>query len=69
VAGDVNRVREEREYRDKMLRAARPSDGRQRLSSGKKSFFEYHSYTLQRQATNKRKPTKQITLINADGCP
>jgi hypothetical protein len=70
VAGDVNRVRDEQEYRDKMLRtaeaaAAKPAAPQLR----EESFFEYHLYTLQRPTTVKENQTKQISLVQADRIP
>jgi hypothetical protein len=69
VAGDVNRVREEREHRDKMLRAAKAEAMQAAPQFREEEFFEYHIYTLQRQATIKENQTKQITLITADEVP
>jgi len=70
VAGDVNRVKDEYEYRDKMLRVAEIAAAK---SSGPQfkedEFFEYHIYTLQRPATIKENQTKQISLITADNIP
>jgi hypothetical protein len=69
VAGDVNRVRDEWEYKDKMLRAAvkeaRPAEPQFKGEE----FFEYHIYTLQRPATIKQNQTKQISLVTADNIP
>ncbi|MEJ2720289.1 MAG: DUF4139 domain-containing protein [bacterium] len=63
VAGDVNRVEEQR--RPKMLaemavgRGAAPQFEEQ-------AFFEYHLYTLQRKSTIKDRQTKQIGLLDAE---
>ena len=69
VAGDVNRVKEEKQYRDKMLAfaegAARPAAPQFK----EESFFEYHIYTLQRPSTIKDNQTKQINLVTADNIP
>lgn len=69
VAGDIHRVRDEREYKDKMLRAAikeaRPAEPQFK----QEEFFEYHIYTLQRPATIKQNQTKQICLVSADRIP
>ncbi len=69
VAGDIQRVTDEREYRDKMLRVAtkeaRPAEP-QFMGQG---FFEYHIYTLQRPTTIKQNQTKQICLVTADRIP
>jgi hypothetical protein len=69
VAGDVNRVREEREYKDKMLRAAMKEARPAEPQFKEDEFFEYHIYTLQRPATIKQNQTKQIGLVNADNIP
>lgn len=69
VAGDVNRAKDDREYKDKMMRytaeAAMPS-GKQFTEQ---EFFEYHLYTLDRTSTIKDKQTKQISLVTADTIP
>jgi len=64
IAGDVHRVKEEVQYREKTMRvaAAAPADS----AFKEESFFEYHIYTLQRPSTIKDNQTKQISLINAD---
>lgn len=69
VAGDVHRVSDEREYREKMFRvaetAARPTAPQFR----EEEFFEYHIYTLQKPATVKDNQTKQISLVSAGDVP
>ncbi len=68
VAGDVHRVRDEREYRDKMMRYA----AKTRISEEQfkeEEFFEYHIYTLQRPSTIKNNQTKQISLVRAENIP
>ena len=69
VAGDVNRVKDERQYLGKMTAlaeaAARPAAPQFR----EESFFEYHIYTLQRPSTIKDNQTKQISLVTADNIP
>lgn len=67
VAGDVNRVREEPVFREKMMRAttmvaAAPQFKEQEL-------FEYHLYSLERPTTLKENQTKQISLLSADSFP
>lgn len=69
VAGDVNRVRDEFEYKAKtehlagaMARPAAPQ-------FKEESFFEYHIYTLQRPSTIKDNQTKQIGLVRAEDVP
>ena len=68
VAGDVNRVQDEYEYRDKMLRVAE-SAAKAAPQFEEKEFFEYHIYTLQRASTIKDNQTKQISLVTADTIP
>ncbi len=70
VAGDVNRVRDEVQFRARImhkgaayaLEAAAPQ-------FKEDAFFEYHIYTLQRQATVKDNQTKQISLVQAGDIP
>jgi len=68
VAGDVNRVKDEYEYRDKMLRLAEVA-AKTEPQFKEEELFEYHIYTLQRPATIKENQTKQISLITADNVP
>ena len=66
VAGDVNRVREERVMRrDSMVLEASASFEAKGFQQ--ESFFEYHIYDLQRPTTIKNNQTKQISLLGADG--
>ncbi len=69
VAGDVNRVKDKREYEDKMMRAAEVMAKAAAPQFREESFFEYHIYTLERPATVKDNQTKQISLITADAVP
>ena len=70
VAGDVNRAKDEHDYKDKMLRAAKMAVAEAAAPQFKEdSFFEYHIYTLQRTATVKDNQTKQINLVQADTIP
>jgi hypothetical protein len=69
VAGDVNRVKNEQEYTDKMMRAAKLEAKIAAPQFKEDSFFEYHIYTLQREATIKDNQTKQISLVTADDIP
>jgi hypothetical protein len=68
VAGDINKVQNENEYKDKMLRhaeaAAKPA-----VQFKEDEFFEYHIYTLQRPSTIKNNQTKQISLLTAGNIP
>jgi len=68
IAGDVNRVKDEYEYKDKMLRAAEMA-AKAAPQFKEEAFFEYHIYTLERPATIKENQTKQIGLVNADTIP
>ncbi|MGC2063162.1 MAG: DUF4139 domain-containing protein [Thermodesulfovibrionales bacterium] len=68
VAGDVNRVREERPVRAKT--AAYKAEAVAAAPQFKEEeFFEYHIYTLQRSSTIKDNQTKQISLVTADRIP
>ncbi|MEW6585530.1 MAG: DUF4139 domain-containing protein [Nitrospirota bacterium] len=69
VAGDVNRVRDEYEYRDKMLRVAEIAGKAASPQFREEEFFEYHIYSLDRRATIKENQTKQIGLVNAAAIP
>jgi hypothetical protein len=70
VAGDVNRVKNELEYKDKMMRVAEMAAAKAPAPQFKEdSFFEYHIYTLGRPATVKDNQTKQISLVTADEIP
>jgi hypothetical protein len=69
VAGDVNRVRNEYEYRDKMMRLAEAAAKAPAPQFKEDSFFEYHLYTLGRPATVKNNQIKQISLLSANDIP
>lgn len=69
IAGDVNRVKDEYEYKDKMIRYALAEASKTKEQFKEEEFFEYHIYTLQRPATIKENQTKQISLITADNIP
>lgn len=66
VAGDVQRVEEERRKFERpamaMGKAAAPQ-------FEEKAFFEYHLYTLGRPTTIKDNQTKQMTLLSAANVP
>lgn len=68
VAGDVHRVKDEYEYRDKMMRVAEAA-AKAAPQFREEEFFEYHIYTLQRSATIKDNQTKQISLVTAGDIP
>ncbi len=65
VAGDVNRVKEQVMYEQKMSKVATAA-ARAEPQFKEEEFFEYHIYTLQRPATIKENQIKQISLVNAD---
>ncbi len=67
VAGDVNRVRTEYEFRDRVLLAMKATKIEEQFVEDE--FFEYHIYSLQRPSTIKDKQTKQISLLRADSIP
>lgn len=69
VAGDVNRVKDEQGYLDKMKRAIVMEAKAAAPQFKEESFFEYHIYTLERPATVKDNQTKQISLVTADDIP
>ncbi|MEW6054322.1 MAG: DUF4139 domain-containing protein [Nitrospirota bacterium] len=69
VAGDVNRVRDENEYRDKMLRMAEVAAKPAAPQFKEEEFFEYHIYTLERPATVKENQIKQISLVHSSDIP
>jgi hypothetical protein len=69
IAGDVNRVKDENEYRDKMLRGAMKEAVPATPQFKEEAFFEYHIYTLQRTSTIKENQTKQISLVTAGDIP
>ncbi|HBB95658.1 MAG TPA: DUF4139 domain-containing protein [Blastocatellia bacterium] len=65
VAGDVNRVSEERNVAlaGAMMRKEMASDSQFQ----EQGFFEYHMYTLQRPTTIRDNETKQVSLLEAAG--
>src|SRR5499433_2404893 len=65
VAGDVNRISEERTYAlAGVMNRKAAADEAQFQEQG---FFEYHLYTLQRTATIRDNETKQVSLLEASG--
>jgi hypothetical protein len=64
VAGDVNRVQEDR-LMMKNARMAETAAAAPQPQFQEQAFFEYHLYTLQRPATLKNNETKQISLLSA----
>jgi hypothetical protein len=69
VAGDVNRVKDEMEYKRGMVQVAERAAKASAPQFKEESLFEYHIYTLQRTATVKDNQTKQISLVQADTIP
>ena len=66
VAGDLNRVREERPLtREVMAMAAKAADAEMQ----QEALFEYHLYTLQRPTTLAENQTKQVALMSAMRVP
>src|SRR3984893_15579880 len=65
VAGDVNRVSEQRNYAraGAMARKEMASDS----NFKEQGFFEYHMYTLQRPTSIRDNETKQVSLLEAAG--
>src|ERR1700730_9473830 len=65
VAGDVNRVSEQRNYAlaGAMARKEMASDS----DFKEQGFFEYHMYTLQRPTSIRDNETKQVSLLEAAG--
>ncbi|HAK60761.1 MAG TPA: DUF4139 domain-containing protein [Nitrospiraceae bacterium] len=68
VAGDVNRGEEKFNFRKQLMdRGAVAKEAAPQFKE--QDFFEYHIYTLQRQATVKNNQTKQIQLVQAGDIP
>jgi hypothetical protein len=67
IAGEVHRVREDREVRAMKLDMAKAVAEAPQFEE--KAFFEYHMYTLQRKTTVKDNQTKQISLLSANNVP
>ncbi|MGW8313502.1 MAG: DUF4139 domain-containing protein [Desulfuromonadales bacterium] len=65
VAGDINRVREEMQFRgDMVMEATMAKAAAPQMQE--EGLFEYHLYTLQRPTTLRDNQTKQVSLLNAD---
>ncbi len=69
VAGDVNRVIEQRGAADAVRALAELSAKPAAAPFTEESFFEYHLYSLQRATTIKENQTKQVSLLSATGVP
>jgi hypothetical protein len=65
VAGDVNRVSDERNYA--LAGAMARKDAASESDFKEQGFFEYHLYTLQRPTTINNNETKQVSLLEAAG--
>jgi hypothetical protein len=65
VAGDVNRVSEERNIALAGAMAKRAMDSESQFQE--QGFFEYHMYMLQRPTTIRDNETKQVSLLEAAG--
>jgi hypothetical protein len=65
VAGDVNRVSQERTYA--LAGAMRAKAEMSDAQFQEQGFFEYHLYTLQRPTSVNNNETKQVSLLEAAG--
>ncbi len=65
VAGDVNRVSEDRNFGLAGAMAKRDITSESQFQE--QGFFEYHLYTLQRPTTIRDNETKQVSLLEAAG--
>jgi hypothetical protein len=65
VAGDVNRVSEQRTYDMAGAMARKSMESESQFQE--QGFFEYHLYTLQRPTTIRDNETKQVSLLEAAG--
>jgi hypothetical protein len=65
VAGDVNRVSNERDYA--LAGAMKRNEVSSESQFQEQGFFEYHMYTMQRPATIRQSETKQVSLLEAAG--
>ncbi len=65
VAGDVNRVSEDRNYALAGAMARKSVEDESQFQE--QGFFEYHLYTMQRPTTIRDNETKQVSLLEAAG--
>jgi len=65
VAGDVNRVSDDRTYALGGAMARKSVESESQFQE--QGFFEYHLYTLQRATTIRDNETKQVSLLEAAG--
>jgi hypothetical protein len=63
VAGDVNMVKTQPQYRDGLIETMTMEKGANQFQE--QPFFEYHIYNLQRPTTISQNETKQISLFEA----
>jgi len=66
VAGEVNRVQDQANYRRNELMMAKSMAAEADGGFQEESFFEYHLYDLQRPTTIKDQQTKQVRLLEAN---
>ena len=65
VAGDVNRVSDQRTYDMAVSMARKSAESESQFQE--QGFFEYHLYTLQRPTSIRDNETKQVSLLEAAG--
>jgi hypothetical protein len=65
VAGDVNRVSDQRTYDMAVAMARKSAESESQFQE--QGFFEYHMYTLQRPTSIRDNETKQVSLLEAAG--
>ena len=65
VAGDVNRVSDQRTYDMAVTMARKSAESESQFQE--QGFFEYHMYTLQRPTSIRDNETKQVSLLEAAG--
>ena len=68
VAGDVNRVQEDRAMQMEVMRM-KPMAAAAPAPMAEESLFEYHLYTLNRPTTLAENQTKQVALLSAASVP
>ena len=68
VAGDVNRVQEDRAVQMEVMRM-KPMASAAPAPMAEESLFEYHLYTLNRPTTLAENQTKQVALLSAVNVP
>ena len=68
VAGELNRVSDERQVAEAIAKAAR-ADVASPVAFAREAFSEYHLYSLTRRTTLQENETKQIALLSGTGTP